>query len=145
MQVSRGRDGKGASTGSLRDIGGDALQVALDYAKQETVGPLQGLARFLVFGIAGSVLLVTGLVLLLVGLLRALQTETGTALSGNLSWVPYACVTVVALALFGLAIWRVARGPAARRRQPPDAAAPSGPMTPTTPTTSTDSRQEAPR
>lgn len=127
MQVSRRRDGKDAPAGSLRDLGGDALQVALDYAKQETVGPLQGLARFLVFGVAGSILLVTGLVLLLVGLLRVLQTETGTALSGNLSWVPYGCVAVVALVLIGLAAWRVARGPAARRRPP------TGPASPATP------------
>ncbi len=127
MQVSRRRDGKGAPAGSLRDLGGDALQVALDYAKQETVGPLQGLARFLIFGVAGSILLVTGLVLLLVGLLRVLQTETGTALSGNLSWVPYGCVAVVAVALIGLAVWRVARGPATRRRQP---AGPGSPATP---------------
>jgi predicted cobalt transporter CbtA len=118
VQVSRRGGSPAAAKGSLKDLGGDVAQVVIDYAKQETLGPLQGLARFMLFGVSGSIVLTVGLILLLVGLLRALQTETGSALTGNLSWVPYACVAVVALAVMALAVWRVARGPAARRRPP---------------------------
>ena len=39
-----------------------------------------------------------GVVLLLLALLRLLQTETGTTFAGNLSWIPYLIVTVVAVA-----------------------------------------------
>ena len=37
----------------------------------------------------GSLALTVGAVLLLLAGLRALQTETGTSFTGNLSWLPY--------------------------------------------------------
>ncbi|MCY4068055.1 MAG: hypothetical protein OXE79_02945 [Acidimicrobiaceae bacterium] len=66
------------------------------YARQELLGPLQGAWRWVGLGLAGSLVLVVGLVLLTLAMLRALQTETGSAFSGNLSWIPY-LLTVVAL------------------------------------------------
>jgi hypothetical protein len=53
-------------------------------------------------------------VLLLLGLLRFLQTETGTALTGNLSWIPYLVVILVGAALSALVVWRLVKrkGPA---------------------------------
>lgn len=134
MPSSR-RSGKAAPSGSLKDAGGDALHVVVDYVKQETLTPLKSLGRFLALGVAGSAILVVGLVLILVGFLRVLQTETGTALSGNLSWVPYGCVAVVTVALMGLATWRVAKGPATRRR--PEHAAGRKPPAATPPPTTT--------
>ena len=68
------------------------------YIKQETVEPIKGLGRRVAFGLAGSVLLSVGLVLLALGGLRALQTETDTTFDGNWSWAPYL------ITLFGLAI-----------------------------------------
>jgi hypothetical protein len=41
--------------------------------------------------------------------LRALQTETGTALTGSWSWAPYVIVLVVSAALAGLALTRITR------------------------------------
>ena len=70
------------------------------YAKQETVEPIKGLGRYAAFGVGGSVLLSVGLVLLTVGGLRALQTETGTTFEGNWSWAPY----LIALVAAGLVI-----------------------------------------
>jgi hypothetical protein len=81
------------------------------YAKQETVEPMKGLGRYAAFGIAGSVVLSIGLVLLLVGGLRALQTETGSTFEGNWSWAPY----LLALAGTGAVIALVARGMGKRR------------------------------
>ena len=46
------------------------------YVKQETLEPIKGLGRFALFGVLGSLLIGTGVVLLSVGILRALQTET---------------------------------------------------------------------
>jgi cell shape-determining protein MreD len=74
------------------------------------------LGRFLLYGIAGSLAIAIGSVVLLVALLRLLQTETG-AFHGNLSWVPYLIVLVLALAIIALSLWRVSAG-AARRRLP---------------------------
>lgn len=75
------------------------IELLIGYVKQETVGPIKRLGRYVLFGVAGSILVSIGVVLLVVGLLRLLQSETGTAFTGNLSWLPY----VFAL-LFGLII-----------------------------------------
>jgi formate-dependent nitrite reductase membrane component NrfD len=81
------------------------------YAKQETVEPMKGLGRYAAFGVAGSALLSVGLILLLLGGLRALQTQTGTTFDGNWSWAPY----LIALAGTGIVIALVARGMAKRK------------------------------
>ena len=95
----------------LRHAGDDAFQLTVDYLKQETVQPLRGLGRFLYMGIAGSFFLAFGILLILLGVLRLLQTETGTALTGDWSWVPYAVVVVLGIAVIGVAVWRITAGP----------------------------------
>ncbi len=101
----------------MRQSGTDALQLVLDYVKQETLSPLKGLGRYLIFGIVGSIFLCAGLVLLLVALLRALQEQTGGFFSGTMSWAPYVIVGGAAVILMGLAAWRILSGPARRRRR----------------------------
>jgi len=113
--------GDRAGGGRLRESGGDASHLVIAYLKQETIGPLKGLGRFVVFGIVGSMALCVGLVLLAVGLLRLLQGETGSTFAGHLSWVPYALVAVVGLVVIGMAAWRIDKGPAARRAPSPRA------------------------
>lgn len=81
------------------------------YAKQETVEPMKGLGRKAAFGAAGSVILSIGLVLLLLGGLRALQTETGSTFDGNWSWAPY----LIALAGAGIVLALAARGMGKRK------------------------------
>jgi hypothetical protein len=98
-------------THGLRHAGDDAFQLTVDYLKQETVEPLKGLGRFLYMGIAGSFFLAGGILLILIGVLRLLQTETGTALTGDWSWVPYAVVVVLGIAVIGVAAWRITAGP----------------------------------
>jgi hypothetical protein len=99
----------------LRHAGDDAFQLTVDYLKQETIQPLKGLGRFLYMGIAGSFFLAFGILLILIGILRLLQTETGTALTGNWSWVPYVSVMVLGIAVIGIAAWRITAGPARQR------------------------------
>jgi hypothetical protein len=73
------------------------------YVVQETLEPLKQVGRVLAFGSGAAVFLGIGLVLLLVGLLRALETETGTLFAGEWSWAPY-FLTVIAGAIgLGLA------------------------------------------
>lgn len=100
---------------SIPEIATELYELARDYAKQETIDPLRGLGRFLAFGVAGALLLGIGTALLLLGGLRALQTETGDVLDGNLSWLPYLIVTAAGLVLVLLAVLRVQRrkGPGA--------------------------------
>lgn len=95
----------------LRNAGDDAFQLTVDYVKQETIEPLRGLGRFLGFGIIGSLALAFGILLLLLGVLRLLQTETGTALTGHWSWVPYAVVILLGVVVIGVAVWRITAGP----------------------------------
>ena len=99
----------------LRHAGDDAFQLTVDYLKQETIEPLRGLGRFLYMGIAGSFFLAFGILLVLIGVLRLLQTETGTALKGDWSWVPYAVVIVLGLMVIGVAVWRITAGPGRER------------------------------
>lgn len=67
----------------------DLSQLLLAYVRQETIEPIKGIGRFLAFGLAGSLLLGLGLVMVMLALLRFLQTETGGAFDGHLSWLPY--------------------------------------------------------
>ncbi len=82
--------------------GQDVWDLLVAYAKQETVEPLKGLGRWVGAGAGGSVLIATGVSLLLLSGLRALQTETGTTFTGNWSWVPYLIMLVAAGLVVGL-------------------------------------------
>lgn len=67
-------------------------ELVVAYLKQETVVPLKRLGRYVAWGLAGALLLGIGVVMVAVGALRALQTETGDTFTGNASWAPYAIV-----------------------------------------------------
>jgi hypothetical protein len=108
--VARGQSGAGKGLGGLRATGGETVRLIIDYVKQETLDPLKGLGRFIAFGVAGSVALAIGLVILSVAFLRLLQTETGTTFAGNLSWVPYLICTAVVVLIAALALKTVTRG-----------------------------------
>lgn len=76
----------------------DIKTVVVDYARQELTDPLKPLGKWVGFGVGGAVLWGLGISLIALGVLRAMQTETGDTFSGNLSFVPY----LVALALVGV-------------------------------------------
>jgi hypothetical protein len=83
------------------------ITLVRDYAKQETLGPLKGAGKWIGYGIAGSVLLGTGLALVLLGLLRLIQTEWDRAASGALSWIAYLVVLIVCVLLIVVAVSRI--------------------------------------
>lgn len=112
------RPGRGHGAGDNDDqglvgAGSEFARMVVDYAKQETLGPIKALGRFVAWGVVGSVLLSVGLLLLVLALLRALQDETAT-FHGNLSWVPYLICLGAAAVVIGLSGWRIAQGPARR-------------------------------
>jgi hypothetical protein len=103
-------------TRGLRRSGDDALKLTVDYFKQEALDPLKGLGRFLLWGLTGSLAIAVGILLLLVGILRLLQTQTGTALTGDWSWVPYFSVAILGVGVAGVAGWRITAGPGRAKR-----------------------------
>ena len=98
-------------SGGIRRSGDDAFKLTVDYLKQEALTPLKGLGRFLLWGLTGSLLIAVGVLLALLGILRLLQAETGTALTGDWSWVPYFAVALLGVAVAALAGWRITAGP----------------------------------
>ena len=85
----------------------DVVQMAVSYAKQETLDPLKGAARYLAFGLLAATLIGTGLVLAMLGALRGVQLLTGATdrevggLDGNWSWAPYFITLLVCVAVIG--------------------------------------------
>ncbi len=104
-----GRDGSRGLSG-LRGESQEVVKLVVDYIKQETLDPVKGLGRYVVFGVAGSVALSIGLAILAVGFLRLLQGETGSTFTGNLSWIPYVICTVLVVLIAFLAVKAISRG-----------------------------------
>jgi hypothetical protein len=91
-------------------------ELVVAYTKQETVEPLKDLGRYAAYGIAGSVLMGTGIMFVEIGMLRLLQgwgPPDAQNFTGNWSWAPYAIVVVGSFVVAGL-LW-MARGK--RRRK----------------------------
>lgn len=98
---------------SLPTLVSELRDLVVAYAKQETIVPIRNLGRFVAFGLAGSTVLSLGLVMLALAMLRALQTETGSTFTGNLTWAPY----LLTLAACGVVIGLAARGIGAAKRR----------------------------
>ena len=86
------RDDKEKKDKSLPGEAQELWQLVVGYAKQETLDPVKNLGRWVGFGMGGALLGSLGAVLLLLGGLRLLQTETGDAFDGNLTFIPYLLV-----------------------------------------------------
>lgn len=95
---------KASDPSDIRAHGQDLAQLVVAYVKQETVEPLRGIGRFLGLGLAGSLLVGLGQLFFLLGVLRFLQEETGSAFRGHLSFVPYLLTVVTCGAVAAAAI-----------------------------------------
>ena len=96
---------------SMPEVANELWGLTKDYARQETIDPLKGVGRYLAYGAAGALLGSLGVILLMLSLLRALQTETGDTFDGNWSWAPYMIVLVVAGTVAAYAFSRISRAP----------------------------------
>ena len=99
---------------SLPTLVTELWELAVAYIKQEAVEPVKGLGRFLGYGIFGALFIAIGFVLLSIALLRVFQIETGSHLTGNLSWLPYVLTVFAVVGVAGLAATRIG---AARRKR----------------------------
>ena len=66
----------------------ELIALMRSYLVQETVGPLRRLVKSLAFGLGGAAAFGLGGIIVLIGLLRLLETETGGAFDGNWSFAP---------------------------------------------------------
>ena len=90
----------------------DAVIDALtSYVKGQLVRPLSGAGRWLLFGIVGGVLVGAGVVFILLGLLRLLQTELSgiSSADSRLSWLPYLIVLVIGVVVLIFTLQRISR------------------------------------
>jgi uncharacterized membrane protein len=71
----------------------DVWRLVVGYTKQEAVAPLRGIGAFMRWGVVGMVLFALGTGFGVMAIVRALETETDTALTGYWSWVPYFAAT----------------------------------------------------
>lgn len=91
----------------LARLGAELWELVVAYAKQETLQPVKSLGRYLVFGLAGSLVGAIGVVVLVLAGLRAMQEETGTTFQGAHSWMPYAVCGVGTVAVMAVAGVRI--------------------------------------
>jgi hypothetical protein len=94
---------------STRELGTDAVKLAIAYARQETVDPLKLLIRYVIWGVLGAILLGTGAVLLALAVVRVLQTELHQHLNGDLTWVPSVGGLLFAAVVAALALSRISK------------------------------------
>ena len=121
MATAAGSGNKAESTGEEKSLAThvtELYELVLAYAKQETVEPVKGLLRFIGLGLVGSIACGLGAVIMLLGGLRALQTETGSALQGNWSWAPYGITAFGCALIIALVMLIRARRPNRGGRQP---------------------------
>lgn len=92
-----------------QDHVGELKDLVVGYARQETLDPLKSLGRYLGFGVGGGILVGLGSVLLLLALLRGLQSWDALDGSGAVSLVPYGATFVAAMVVVGLAGYRISK------------------------------------
>ncbi len=85
------------------------IGLAARYVKQETLDPVKQLAKLLIYGIVATLATAAGVILLVLGILRLLQTETGTTFTGHLVWLPYLITVVVLGVVIAFALARIGK------------------------------------
>lgn len=94
-----------APTGADPASVGEVIEAVKTYAKQETVEPLKRAGKYVGYGAAGGLMMGLGVSLLLLGLLRFVQSEWSRSAEGRLSWLAY-LITLGGVAVFGgLSVW----------------------------------------
>ncbi len=76
----------------------ELIDLVRAYAKQETIGELRGTGRWLAWGAVGGISILLGLLFVLVGVLRLLQSTLFEG-SSAMSWAPYFIVLALTVVL----------------------------------------------
>lgn len=88
---------------------GELLDLVVAYARQETIEPLRGAGRWILWGIVSMLFLSVGMVMCALGLLRAVQAVGGDTLDGGWSFVPYLFALVFSSLIVVFALTQVRR------------------------------------
>lgn len=91
----------------------ELYNLVVNYARQQTIEPIRGVGRWLVFGLIAAVLMSIGLVLGALGFLRLIQT-TAIGESNSWSWTGYLITITACIAVGWLAVSRIRRGTLAK-------------------------------
>ena len=86
---------------------GEVIEFVKTYAKQETLDPLKGAGRWLAYGAAAAFAMGLGLMIVLLGVLRVVQTEVDRLATGSLSWAAYAVTLIVTIVLLAITLLRI--------------------------------------
>jgi hypothetical protein len=88
----------------------EVVGLVVEYARQETVGPLRGAGRWIGFGVAGALSLGAAASLLVLGVLRLIQTELAPTFEGRwMSLLPYLIALIVCLIVIAIAASRIGK------------------------------------
>ncbi|MEN9507207.1 MAG: hypothetical protein RI958_3133 [Actinomycetota bacterium] len=88
----------------------DVVDLVKEYARQETLGPLRGAGRWIAFGLAGSLLIGSGVLLVVLGILRLVQNEFGDTFDGRwMGLLPYLFALLASLAVIAIAVSRISK------------------------------------
>ena len=111
------RNGAAKPVGTLLN---EFVSLTVGYAKEQTVDPIRGLGRYLLFGVIGAFMIAIGWGLTALAAIRLVQAETGNHLRGSLTWIPYTSGLIVAGVGAALAAFRIRKSLAkvARERSP---------------------------
>lgn len=96
-------------TMSSADRVADVVETVKQYARQETVEPIRGAARWVGVGTVASLCLGISMLYAALAVLRASQDLGGTALDGAWSFVHYLVTVVVLAVLVWVAVSRIGR------------------------------------
>ncbi|MGH9172669.1 MAG: hypothetical protein ACRD0Z_17685 [Acidimicrobiales bacterium] len=118
----RGRATKGDSStrgdGLTKGDVGEFVDLTKRYVLQETLGPLKSIGRTLAFGSAAAVTFGVASVLGLVGVLRVLETETGSRFAGSWTWLPYVITIGAGVLILLIAAFILLRSSRSAERPP---------------------------
>jgi hypothetical protein len=96
----------------------DVIETVKAYALQETVDPIRVMGRFLLAGLLGAAFIGLGCLLMVMALLRFIQSRHVGAFHGTWSFVPYLIALVPCVAGIVLAFSRIGKTGLDRREDP---------------------------
>ena len=94
----------------------DVVDTVKAYARQETIEPLKGAARWVAVGTLASLSLGMALILVTLGVLRLSQDLGGTTLDGSWSFVHYFITLAILTILVGITFSRISQTSLAKGR-----------------------------
>jgi hypothetical protein len=92
----------------------DVIDTVKAYARQETIEPLKGAARWVAVGSLGALSLGLALIYVTMAVLRLSQDLGGTVLDGSWSFVHYFITLVILSVLVGITFSRISQSSLAK-------------------------------